>query len=108
MRSTNTSSTARAPYVTTYSWKDHNMVSTTADTTTTNFGYYTDKARQSGDYFLLVQTIQGYEIIRCKNLLKTVGSSTLAYEFGDGGKITSLSATTGSNTSFLDFEYQCN
>ena len=108
IKSTSTSSVGGPPVITTYTWNNHNMVSSTTDTTTTVYGYYTDKPRQIGDYFLLVQMIQGYEIVRNKNLLKSVATSTLAYDFGADGKITTLSVISGNSTTFLDYEYQCN
>jgi hypothetical protein len=51
--------------------------------------------------------LQGYEIYRNKNLLKTIAGTSLNYEFGTDGKISSLSATTGANETFINYEYQC-
>jgi hypothetical protein len=108
VKSTGTSSSGGPAVITTYTWNNHNMVSSTTDTTTTVYGYYTDKPRQTGDYFLLVQLIQGYEIVRNKNLLKSVSTSTLSYDFGSDGKITTLSVISGNSTTFLDYDYLCN
>ncbi|MBS1597887.1 MAG: hypothetical protein JST75_06660 [Bacteroidetes bacterium] len=108
IKSTTTSSGGGAAVVTTYTWSNHNMVSSLTDTTTTIFGYYTDKPVQNGDYFRLVQLIQGYEIVRNKNLLKSVSGSILAYDFGKDGNISTLSVTSGTSSTFLDFGYQCN
>ncbi|MDP4265753.1 MAG: hypothetical protein Q8941_24760 [Bacteroidota bacterium] len=107
-KSTFTISTGGRPVISTYGWSNHNMVSSTTDTTTTNYGYYTDKPRQSGDYLDLVQQLQGYEIYRTKNLVKSISSAVITYEFGSDGKINSLQATTGTTSSFLDYQYQCN
>ena len=107
-KSTNTSSDLPKPIITTYTWSNGNMVSAKTDTTTTTYGYYTDKLRQTGDYFLLVQMIQGYEIIRNKNLLKSVSGSTLSYEPGPDGNISTLSVTTGGSTTSIDLHYLCN
>ena len=107
-KSTLTTSTGGSAVITTYSWSGQNMISTTTDTTTTNFGYYSDKPRQSGDYLDLIQLLQGYTIYRTKNLIKSISGAIFTYEFGSDGNITSLQVTSGTNSSFLDYQYQCN
>jgi hypothetical protein len=107
-KSTFTSSNGRAPVVSTYSWNNQNLVKIITDTITQTFGYYLDRPRQTGDYFLLTNDLQGFEIYRNKNLLKTIDATSLNYTFGTDGKIISLSATTGANENFLNYEYQCN
>jgi hypothetical protein len=107
-KSTFTTSTGGSPVITTYSWSNHNMISSTTDTTTNNFGYYSDKPRQSGDYIDLIQLLQGYQIYRTKNLVKAISGAVFTYEFGSDGNITSLQATAGTSSSFLDYQYQCN
>jgi len=106
-KSTLTTSIGGSPVITTYSWSNHNMVSSTTDTTTTNFAYYSDKLRQSGDYLDLIQLLQGYQIYRTKNLIKSIAGAVLTYEFRSDGNITSLQATNGTTSSFLDYQYQC-
>ena len=106
-RSTFTSSAGGRPIISTFTWANQNLATLTTDTTTEIFGYYTDKPVQTGDYFLLVDDLQGYTLYRNKNLLKSVASSVLIYQFGTDGKINSFSATTGTNESFIYYEYQC-
>jgi hypothetical protein len=95
------------PVVTSYTWNNQNLVKATTDTTSQTFEYYNDKPRQTGDYLLLVQQLQGYELYRYKNLLKAIDGTSLNYEFGSDGKINSLSATSGATESFINYEYQC-
>jgi len=111
-RSTSTSSAGGAPSVSTYTWSDGNMISATTDPTgpmpsTSTFEYYTDKPRQNGDFLLLLQLLQGYEIYRNKNLIKGISGAVLTYIFAKDGKIASLEVAEGT-TSFLDYQYQCN
>jgi hypothetical protein len=106
-RSTLFTSAGGKPVVSTYSWVNQNLVLSTTDTTSQTFGYYTNKPRQPGDYLLLVNQLQGFEIYRNKNLLKTIGETSLNYEFGTDGKINSFTATTGANEIFVNYEYQC-
>ncbi len=106
-RSTLTSSNGGRPIVTTYTWDNQNLVISNTDSSSETFGYYNDKPRQTGDYFVLVQQLQGYENFRNKNLLKSIDATSLNYQFGTDGKINSLSATTGANETFINYEYQC-
>lgn len=106
-KSTLTSSTGGRPVVSTYTWDNQNLVLIVTDTISHVLGYYLDKPLQTGDYFLLVQQLQGYDIYRNKNLLKKIDGTSLNYEFGTDGKINSLSATTGANENFINYEYQC-
>ena len=106
-KSTLTSSTGGRPVVSTYTWDNQNLVLLTMDTTSQTLGYYIDKPRQTGDYLLLAQQLQGYEIYRSKNLLKKIDGTSLNYEFGTDGKINSFTATTGANEIFVNYEYQC-
>ncbi|HEX4849436.1 MAG TPA: hypothetical protein VFV08_01455 [Puia sp.] len=101
-RSTQTSSTNGRPVVSTYTWSNQNLVLIVTDTTSETLGYYLDKPVQAGDYFLLVQQLQGYDLYRNKNLLKSLDATSLNYQFGSDGKINSLSATTGANENFLN------
>lgn len=106
-KSTLTNSTGGKPVVTTYTWNNHNLVISNTDSSSTTYGYYTDKPVQTGDYFLLVQQLNGYDMYRNKNLLKSIDATSLNYQFGTDGKINSLSATTGANENFINYEYQC-
>jgi len=106
-RSTLTTSMGGMPVVTTYTWVNQNLILSTTGTTSQTLGYYTNRPRQTGDYLLLAQQLQGYEIYRSKNLLKTIDGTSLNYEFGTDGRINSFTATTGANEIFVNYEYQC-
>ncbi len=107
-KSTFTSSAGGSATVSTYVWTNGNLVSSKTDTTISTLDYYTDKPRQPGDFLSLVQVIQGYEIYRTRNLLKTASGTNLIYIFGTDGKIISLEAVSGTSTTILDYQYQCN
>jgi len=106
-KSTVTTSTGGQPVVSTYTWANQNLASSILDGGSQTFGYYTNRPRQTGDYFLLVQQLQGYETFRNKNLLKTIDAVTLNYQFGSDGKINSLSAIAGASETFINYEYLC-
>jgi hypothetical protein len=106
-RSTFTSS-AGGSAVTTYTWVNQNLVAAKTDTTTSTLEYYPDKPRQAGDFLSLIQTVQGYEIYRNKNLIKMFQGTNLNYIFGADGKINSLEAASPASTAILDYQYQCN
>jgi hypothetical protein len=106
-RSTLTTSTGGKPVVSTYTWDNHNLIVLLTDTVSQTLGYYTNRPRQTGDYLLLAQQIQGFEIYRSKNLIKTIAGTSLNYEFGADGRINSFTATTGANEIFVNYEYQC-
>jgi hypothetical protein len=106
-KSTVTTSTVGQPVVSTYTWANQNLVNSNVDGGSQSFGYYTNKPRQTGDYFLLVQQLQGYETFRNKNLLKTIDAVTLNYQFGTDGRINSLSAIAGATETFITYEYLC-
>jgi hypothetical protein len=107
-KSTFTSSAGGNAMITTYTWLNQNLVASKQDTTVSTLGYYTDRPRQTGDFLSLIQFIQGYEIYRTKNLLKTLSGSNLIYIFGTDGKINSIEVVSGASTTFLDYQYQCN
>jgi YD repeat-containing protein len=107
-KSTFTSSAGGTATVSKYNWSGGNMVSIISATDTSTLEYYTDKPRQSGDFLLLEQTLQGYETYRNKNLLKGLSGADLIYEFGADGNISSLRVDQGGGSTFLDYQYQCN
>ncbi|MEO8406220.1 MAG: hypothetical protein ABI480_16545 [Chitinophagaceae bacterium] len=107
-KSTTTDSSGTTSSVTDYVWVNHNMVTGgTAGSTPTTFDYFLDKPHQQGDFFFLLQTLQGYEIYRPKNLLKEFGGSTFTYDFNADGNISLLGVISGGNTTFLQYQYQC-
>jgi hypothetical protein len=103
-----TTSGSAVPSVTTYEWRDGNLVSMISDSATTHLEYYGEKTRQTGDFFSIKQINDGYEIYRPKNLIKSIGSTNFSYAFDAGGKISSLTAATGNDQSTLNFDYECN
>ena len=106
-KSTFTTSAGGQAVVSTYTWANQNLILLSTDATSQVFGYYSNKLRQTGDYLLLVQQLQGYEIYRNKNLFKSLDAVTLNYEFGTDGRINSLSVTSGATENFVIYEYQC-
>ncbi|MGE5108783.1 MAG: hypothetical protein ACM3H8_14665 [Sphingobacteriales bacterium] len=74
------------------------------------FQYYTDKPRQDGDYSVsLHEFLLGYEVFRCKNLLKSVGDVVYKYDFDAGGKIISVSYSSPyiPSTVIYKYAYEC-
>ena len=106
-KATSTNSSGGSPTVNTYTWFDHNMVSQVSGSNTILYDYYTDKPIQSGDYFSFTQLIQGAEMIRNKNLIKSVTGSTLNYAFDSDGNISSLEIVGANSVSVLNYNYQC-
>ena len=113
IKSTLTFSTGTSSSVTTYTWSNGNMVSVTSASVTNILDYYLDKPNQGGDAFnqspfLVYQFIQGYEIYRTKNLLKSIAGETFAYDFRPDGNISSVRAISGNaNDTIVKYEYQC-
>lgn len=112
LKSTSTSSTGGVPSIILYTWSNHNMTAAGTGPSGATLDYYTDKNRQEGDYLLLSQAVQGYEIYRSKNLIKSVleGSNITSFEytFDSDGKISSVTATSGATVTVLNYQYQCN
>ena len=108
IRTTQTASDKRAPSITNYQWTDGNLTSTISGTDTTRLTYYTDKPDQAGGYLSLAQIIQGYEQIRSKNLLKSLGDQVFTYKFATDGKISDLVSTfSGAPGLDLQLQYEC-
>lgn len=112
-KSTSTDSGGGGADVTTFQWSEGNLVSITEDGDITNATYYTDKSFQSGDYISLTQLIQGYEVFRNKNMVKSISDDTgvtnITYAFDGDGKVTSLTEDDGTNDPIpYGLSYQCN
>jgi hypothetical protein len=84
------------------------MVAAISGTTSTTLDYYTDRSRQKGDYLYLAQYLQGFEVYRNKNMVKSISTTRFSYDFDADGKVTSVTISSGGSTSFLDYQYQCN
>ncbi|MHA4809042.1 hypothetical protein ACX0G9_13090 [Flavitalea flava] len=106
-RSISTSSETNTASIITFTWSNHNMISETTGSATVPFDYYQDKPRQAGDYLNLVQIVQGYEVFRTKNLLKSISGATITYGFGSDGYISSLSTGAGATSSSIFYQYDC-
>lgn len=96
----------------TYTWQNHNMVEVknSISPAVLELQYYTDKARQDGDYSLsLHKMLLGYEVLRCSNLLKSSGGMVYQYDFDTEGKIVPVEYTEPGNRSpiFMKYEYEC-
>jgi hypothetical protein len=111
IKATYTSSGGGTPSVSIVTWNDGNLVSVSSGSSTTTLDYYTDKPAQTGDYLYLAQLVQGYQIYKTKNLLKSILSGTditgFDYNFGSDGYISSLTAS-GSSAITYTYQYQCN
>lgn len=105
--STSTTDTTKATY------SSGNMVTLGSGTSVIVLDYHTDKNTRQGDYLGLVSMIN-YGVITHphKNLLKSIsngsGLTNFAYDIDADGKIINAVVTTGSNSTILNYEYQCN
>ena len=111
IKQTSTNSGGGVPDVTTVTWTGGNPTTITSGSSIQTVEYYADKPSQTGDYWDLAQTLQGYRIIRAKNAMKSIlaGSSisNLDYIFDADGKITAINIT-GASASTYSFQHQCN
>lgn len=111
IKATSTSSGGGTPSVSTVTWSNGNLVSITSGSSVSTVDYYTDKPAQEGDYLDIAQLVGGFQIYRTKNAIKSLFSgSTITsfdYNFDTDGKITSLTATGGSNITY-SYQHQCN
>ncbi|MEP7372732.1 MAG: hypothetical protein ABI675_05035 [Chitinophagaceae bacterium] len=113
IKSTLTLSAGTTSIVATYTWLNGNMVSVISGSVTNTFDYYPDKVSQGGPAFnqspfLVYQLIQGYEIYRTKNLLKSIDGETFAYDFRPDGNISSVRNISGNASStIVKYQYQC-
>lgn len=111
IKQTYTTSADPMPVVSTLTWSGGNLVAITTPTSTTTLDYYKDKTAQEGDYLLLQQLQSGYQILRNKNLVKSVLSgsniSSFDYAIDADGKITSMTLQ-GSSSGTYTYQHQCN
>ena len=108
VKSTNTRSSGGTPEISNFSWSNGNLVTENPGSGPITYDYYTDKPRQNGDYFAFVESIQGFEIVRNKNLLKSISPNVLfTYDFAPDGNISTLKISGGSSVNFIDYEYLC-
>ncbi|MCL6523050.1 MAG: DUF4595 domain-containing protein [Thermoflavifilum sp.] len=111
---TSTSSNGGTPFVQTVTWTNGNptTISTVSGGSSTyTLEYYTDKLFQPGDYFHINYFIQGIQVIKAKNLIKSISSGSeitnFSYSFDSDGKISSLTVITGTGTKTYNYQYLC-
>ncbi|CAN5653395.1 hypothetical protein BH11BAC5_BH11BAC5_33710 [soil metagenome] len=111
-KQTRTNSAGAAPIVTTYTWRDGNLVVIVDAASTARFEYFNDKPATMGDYISYLNLQKGYQIFRTKNSPKAlITSNTSAtdfnYTYDSDGKITALTAINGATEATLDYQYEC-
>jgi hypothetical protein len=97
----------------TFQYTNGDLTSSSDGTTTTTYTYYTDKPSQNGDYIHVFQLFNyGGQAIQSAHLIASLQSGSsidnFNYSFDSSGKITSLTATSGSTVETISFQYQCN
>jgi hypothetical protein len=111
IKATNTSSGGGSPSISTVTWSNGNLVSISSGSSVSTIDYFTDKPAQTGDYLDIAQLVGGFQIYRTKNAIKSLFSgSTITsfnYNFDADGKITSLTASGGTNITY-SYQHQCN
>lgn len=101
------------PYTATADYFGGNMIGYTYGGLTTRYEYYTDRNVQPGDYLDVLSMLEyGVSIYPHKNLIKGMedlpgGITNYAYEFNDDGLITKVTATNGTGSSFVTYQYKC-
>ena len=115
IKRTFTSSTAGTPTVLVYNWTNGNNSSQYIDGKLfIQYEYYTDNGIQTGELnYLKQQFINGYEVLRNKNLTKVSTYSTgskeyFTYAFDAAGKITTATFQAGTTIINYNYQYQCN
>ena len=94
--------------VTTFTWSGGNMITSTSDSATEHFEYFTDQPRQQGDPQFFDQFSSGFEIIRTKNLIRSRDRLTYTYAFLPDGKITAVTAKDTIGETFIThYDYDC-
>jgi len=102
------SSYAGTSSTTTYAWFNGNMVVSASGTQTTSSDYYTDKPYQPGDYLYFAQLLQGYQILRNKNLVKSTTGGSFNYSFDGDGHISAMEIVEPNSAAVINYTYQCN
>jgi len=95
--------------ITTYTWVDHNIFSSTSNGNTTNWQYYSQFKQQVGDFLSYQELINGYAVYRTKDLLWTGDKvQFINYEFNSNINISTVSFNVGNTRFTLKYEYECN
>jgi hypothetical protein len=108
-----TSNSSSTPVTTTATYNNGNLVSLASGSTVSVLEYYTDKNTRQGDYLELIAQINyGVIVYPQKNLLKSIsnagGMTNFVYDFDSDGKIINVVVSSGSNSTILNYQYQCN
>jgi hypothetical protein len=110
IKATSTTSDGGVPYIETYTWSGGNIVSITSGSTISTLEYFKDKPSQDGDILNFNQLTAGYNIVKVKNILKSVSAGSeitnFEYKFDADGKIASF-VGIGSSTYTQTYQYQC-
>lgn len=110
IRVTSTSSSNPTPIISTITWTNGNLISINSGTSGSTLEYFTDKPAQAGDYLHLFQLLNGFEVYKPRNAIKSISAgatvNTFNYNFDGDGKITSMTIT-GNPTGTFFYEYQC-
>lgn len=110
-KKTFTSSAGGREDITTYTWIDHNIYSSTSNGNTTNWQYFSpfQYKQQVGDYMSYQELINGYAVYRTKDLLWTGDRAQfINYEFNGNANISAVSFNVGNTRFTLKYEYECN
>lgn len=104
--SVSSNSTGIGNSTTNYVWASDGNLSTiiSGSGATTDLSYYTDQAFQEGDFLNALTLIQnGYTFYKNKNLVKSVSSNAISYDFDTENKINKINV----NSSVIQIEYTC-
>jgi hypothetical protein len=107
-----TTETSPTPQVSTHTYVDGNLISSTTPWGNTSAEYYTDKELQQGDYNeILYQTTYGISIGPNKNLVKSMtlpgNNLNFNYEMDSQGLISKLTIINGGLASTVTYHYIC-
>lgn len=98
---------------TTYTFTNGDLTGSSDGSNTAVYTYYTDKSLADGDYLKIVQLINyGGLYVKNAHLIKGFQQGSTVenfnYTFDNTGKITGVTATTGSNIENVTYQYSCN
>ena len=98
---------------TTYTYTNGDLTGSSDGSNTAVYNYYTDKTFAEGDFLKLVQLINyGGLYVKNAHLIKGFQQGSTVenfnYIFDNTGKITGVTATTGSNIENVTYQYSCN
>lgn len=100
-------------FVTTHTFSGGNMIASQSDTVITTLNYSNTIPAQTGDFWNLLNLVQGFETIKTKNALTSIESpgasiSTINYVFDTDGKITGFNSISNGVLTSFSYQYDCN